>query len=104
MVSIAILRYLVVSYLFYSPPPAPSPLSSSLFYSPPSAPIAAATIAHLLLSLSLPGMAYEAKIAFFDIGLSSGSNDILATPSNTDTDMFYPMYQAGARVISNSYG
>jgi hypothetical protein len=48
------------------------------------------------------GVAYNAKIAFFDIGIA-GSNS-LNPPSNLESSLFDPMYSAGARIFSNSWG
>lgn len=47
------------------------------------------------------GAAYDAKLAFFDIQIA-GQN--LNVPSNLDTDLFRPLYQFGARIMSNSWG
>lgn len=48
------------------------------------------------------GVAYEAKIAFVDIG-KSGS-EFLTLPSNQYTGIYKPLYDAGARVMSMSWG
>ena len=48
------------------------------------------------------GMAYNAKVAFFDIGVT-GTNE-LNPPLYLDSEMFLPMYNAGARIFSNSWG
>ena len=48
------------------------------------------------------GIASKSKIAFFDIGNSS--NGVLSVPGNIASDLFYPLYKAGARVFSNSWG
>lgn len=47
------------------------------------------------------GNAPEAKIAFFDIGSSTGA---ILTPSDLDLDLFQVLYDAGARVMTNSWG
>jgi hypothetical protein len=47
-------------------------------------------------------MAPEAKVTFFDIGVTGNSD--LTLPNNIYTDMFYPMYLQGARIFSNSWG
>jgi hypothetical protein len=47
------------------------------------------------------GGAYNAKIAFFDIGDANGDLD---TPSNINSDLFVPLYNAGAMVQSMSWG
>lgn len=47
------------------------------------------------------GGAYNAKIAFFDIGNVDGKLDL---PSNINTDLFVPLYEAGAKVQSMSWG
>ena len=43
------------------------------------------------------GMMSEAKLAFFDIGNSTSEE--LSVPSSLSSQMFYPMYQAGARIF-----
>lgn len=48
------------------------------------------------------GMAYDAKIALFDIGL--GQSGTVIVPSDINTDMFMKLYNVGARIISNSWG
>jgi subtilisin family serine protease len=48
------------------------------------------------------GHAYGAKIAFADIGQTDKGS--LSPPSNLGTGLFLPMYQAGARVFSSSWG
>jgi len=47
------------------------------------------------------GMAYKAKLAFADIG---GSGDSLSGIPSDLNDLFSPLYNAGARIISNSWG
>ena len=47
------------------------------------------------------GVAPGAKVAFFDVGLSTGD---LSVPSNFATRLFPPGYRAGARIFSNSWG
>ena len=49
------------------------------------------------------GMAHEAKLAFFDIGVDDYDQD-LAIPFDLNVDLFPPAYTAGARVHSNSWG
>ena len=46
------------------------------------------------------GAAYDARIAFYDIGDSSG----LSLPSNLETTLFAAAYSTGARVHTNSWG
>lgn len=48
------------------------------------------------------GMAYDAKISFFDIGNTGQSS--LTIPNNINTAMFAIMYAQGARIMSNSWG
>ncbi len=48
------------------------------------------------------GNAYEAKVAFFDIGLPR--NPALQVPSNLETTMLNYAYDAGARIHTNSWG
>jgi len=48
------------------------------------------------------GMAFDAKIAFFDIGLPGQGG--LLVPQNIARTMFPPAYQAGARIHTNSWG
>lgn len=48
------------------------------------------------------GLAYEAKIAFVDIGRASLQSLLL--PSNHYTGIYLPLYNAGARVMSMSWG
>jgi hypothetical protein len=48
------------------------------------------------------GLAYEAKIAFVDIG--KDSSEFLILPSNHYTGIYLPLYNAGARVMSMSWG
>ncbi|MEM3396507.1 MAG: S8 family serine peptidase [Thermoplasmata archaeon] len=50
---------------------------------------------------SYDGMAYKAKLAFADIG---GSGDSLSGIPSDLNDLFGPLYSAGARIISNSWG
>lgn len=47
------------------------------------------------------GVAPGAKLAFFDVGFSTGD---LSVPSNFATRLFPPGYTAGARIFSNSWG
>lgn len=47
------------------------------------------------------GVAPAAKVAFFDVGFSTGD---LSVPSNFATRLFPPGYRAGARIFSNSWG
>jgi hypothetical protein len=47
------------------------------------------------------GVAFGAKVAFFDLGDSDGG---LYTPSNLETGLFPSAYSTGARVHSNSWG
>lgn len=47
------------------------------------------------------GVAYDAKIAFYDIGDSAGT---LSIPTNIQTKMFPAAYRAGARIFSQSWG
>lgn len=46
------------------------------------------------------GVAYGAKMVFFDIGIPGA----LRTPSNLYTGMLPYMYNAGARIESHSWG
>lgn len=48
------------------------------------------------------GVARGAKLAFFDIGKSKDYS--LYVPSNLASELFLPLYDAGARVFSNSWG
>jgi hypothetical protein len=48
------------------------------------------------------GLAYEAKIAFVDIG--TASSEYLVLPSNHYSGIYQPLYSAGARVMSMSWG
>jgi hypothetical protein len=48
------------------------------------------------------GMAYMAKLAFFDIGIAGQRN--LRTPADLASGMFPYAYDAGARIHSNSWG
>jgi hypothetical protein len=48
------------------------------------------------------GLAYEAKIAFVDIG--TASSEFLVLPSNHYNGIYLPLYDAGARVMSMSWG
>ncbi len=51
------------------------------------------------------GMAYEAKIAFFDIGNTAQGEGAIDVPSNLKTDAFDVLSaEAGAYVITNSWG
>eukprot|EP01034_Spumella_vulgaris_P021533 gene21533-27568_t len=51
------------------------------------------------------GMAYDAKIAFFDMGTTTSTGATsLRTPSNIETDLLQTLYASGARVITNSWG
>ena len=47
------------------------------------------------------GIAADAKIAFFDIGPSSGS---ISPPSDVAADLLQVQYNAGARIFANSWG
>ena len=47
------------------------------------------------------GMAYDAKIAFFDIG---DANENLDIPTNLNDDFYQEMRDAGARIMSGSWG
>ena len=47
------------------------------------------------------GVAFGAKMAFFDLGNPSGG---LVTPASIENDLFPAAYNAGARVHSNSWG
>lgn len=48
------------------------------------------------------GVAYEAKIAFVDIG--KAGSQYLTLPSNQYSGIYQPLYDAGARVMSMSWG
>ena len=48
------------------------------------------------------GMLSNAKLAFFDIG--DATTQYLSIPSNLASQMLLPMYRAGARIFSNSWG
>ncbi len=48
------------------------------------------------------GGAYDAKIAFFDIGIDTSES--LNVPSDLNSGLFSFLYNAGARVITNSWG
>eukprot|EP00595_Chromulina_sp_UTEXLB2642_P002940 CAMPEP_0196764748 /NCGR_PEP_ID=MMETSP1095-20130614/6785_1 /TAXON_ID=96789 ORGANISM="Chromulina nebulosa, Strain UTEXLB2642" /NCGR_SAMPLE_ID=MMETSP1095 /ASSEMBLY_ACC=CAM_ASM_000446 /LENGTH=555 /DNA_ID=CAMNT_0042121107 /DNA_START=844 /DNA_END=2511 /DNA_ORIENTATION=+ len=48
------------------------------------------------------GVAYNAKLAFLDIG--SGANSTINTPNNLNNGFFQVLYNQGARVITNSWG
>lgn len=48
------------------------------------------------------GGAYNAKIAFFDIGIDTSES--LDIPNDLNSGMFAFLYNAGARVITNSWG
>lgn len=48
------------------------------------------------------GNAPNAKLVFMDIGLTGKIK--LNTPGNLISDMFEPMYKAGARIMTNSWG
>ena len=48
------------------------------------------------------GMAYEAKIAFFDIGETGARG--LSVPRSMERNFFPPAYTAGARIHTNSWG
>ena len=48
------------------------------------------------------GNAYNAKIAFFDIGKTGSTS--LATPGDINRDLLQKLYQTGARIITNSWG
>jgi len=66
----------------------------------------AGTMAGVSLDTSMDMSSYEgvargAKLAFFDMGFSSGG---LTLPSNFATRLFPPGYAAGARIFSNSWG
>lgn len=47
------------------------------------------------------GLAYSSQIAFFDIGSSTGA---LTIPADINTDLLQPLYDAGSRILSNSWG
>jgi hypothetical protein len=53
-------------------------------------------------SFQYNGLAYEAKIAFVDIG--KASSEYLVLPSNQYSGIYLPLYNAGARVMSMSWG
>ena len=48
------------------------------------------------------GLAFGARVAFFDIG--STATGALNIPANLETDLFPAAFEAGARVHSNSWG
>lgn len=52
------------------------------------------------------GMAPDAKIAFMDlnVGASGTTTETITTPSDLAGNVFLPLYKAGARVITNSWG
>ena len=52
------------------------------------------------------GVAYNAKIAFFDIGINynNPAMNSLKVPTNLDTGLFGVLYSAGARIQSMSWG
>lgn len=52
------------------------------------------------------GVAFNAKIAFFDIGISFDNPlyNTLRLPSNWDTGLFGVLYNAGAKILSMSWG
>ena len=52
------------------------------------------------------GVAYNSKIAFFDIGFNFNNPvyNTLRVPTNLDTGLFDVLYAAGARVLSMSWG
>eukprot|EP01033_Poteriospumella_lacustris_P003287 gene3288-2423_t len=52
------------------------------------------------------GMAPKAKIAFVDLnkGVSGSSSESISAPSSLGDQVFTPLYQAGARVMTNSWG
>jgi hypothetical protein len=56
--------------------------------------------------LDYAGMVTDAKIAFFDIGdpTSSDEGESLILPDNLNTDLFSVMYESGARIFTNSWG
>eukprot|EP01028_Stygiella_incarcerata_P006763 TRINITY_DN274_c0_g1_i1.p1 TRINITY_DN274_c0_g1~~TRINITY_DN274_c0_g1_i1.p1 ORF type:complete len:1021 (+),score=263.62 TRINITY_DN274_c0_g1_i1:180-3242(+) len=67
----------------------------------------AGSVAGKCIDDSLPmatynGAAPDAKIAFFDCGKPSSSG--LQIPNDMNTYLFGPLYKAGARVFSNSWG
>ena len=49
------------------------------------------------------GVAYSAKLAFFDISKGATSNALIL-PGDLNTGVFLPMYDASARIFSNSWG
>jgi hypothetical protein len=48
------------------------------------------------------GIAYNAKIVFYDIHTTGASS--LSPPSDLNSNMFQPMYNLGARIMTNSWG
>ena len=50
---------------------------------------------------SYKGSAYDAKVAFVDIGDAS---EALTTPADINIDLYANMYAAGARIMSSSWG
>jgi hypothetical protein len=52
------------------------------------------------------GMAPKAKIAFADlnVGVAGVTSESITPPSDIETGVFIPLYLAGARVITNSWG
>jgi hypothetical protein len=52
------------------------------------------------------GMVPKAKIAFMDlnVGTAGSISELITTPSDLETGAFIPLYSAGARVITNSWG
>lgn len=48
------------------------------------------------------GMAADAKISFFDVGVKD--QDSLEIPSNLNDDLFAILYESGARILTNSWG
>eukprot|EP01038_Epipyxis_sp_PR26KG_P007326 gene7326-9984_t len=50
------------------------------------------------------GVAYDAKIVFFDIGKDNKTYDKLYPPSDLNSGMFQLMYNVGARIFTNSWG
>eukprot|EP00603_Paraphysomonas_imperforata_P002933 CAMPEP_0114421804 /NCGR_PEP_ID=MMETSP0103-20121206/5276_1 /TAXON_ID=37642 ORGANISM="Paraphysomonas imperforata, Strain PA2" /NCGR_SAMPLE_ID=MMETSP0103 /ASSEMBLY_ACC=CAM_ASM_000201 /LENGTH=875 /DNA_ID=CAMNT_0001590355 /DNA_START=80 /DNA_END=2707 /DNA_ORIENTATION=+ len=51
------------------------------------------------------GQAWDAKIAFFDIGSGGGSTtSSLSVPGDAKNNLYKPLYNTGARVLSMSWG
>lgn len=53
-------------------------------------------------NLLVKGHAFNAKIAFFDVGIPS--EEYLLVPASFMSDVLIPLYDSGARIMSNSWG